>query len=123
MVKMVAQVFGWVLLLVGILGFVPGVTTQAGLLLGIFQVDTVHNIIHLLTGAVGIFAAYGGYGSAKTYFQVFGVVYALVAIMGFFVPDGGKLLNLFAINTADNLLHVVIALLALYLGFGAKSEA
>ena len=121
MVKKTAQILGWVLVLVGILGFIPGITND-GLLLGIFQVDAVHNIIHLITGAAGVYAAMSGGRASKMYFQIFGVIYALVTILGFMAGDGGSVIGLFMVNTADNWLHVVIAVVALYLGFGASAE-
>jgi hypothetical protein len=117
MLKQLATTFGVILLLVGVLGFVPGITTD-GLLLGIFQVDTIHNVIHLLSGAIALWAGMTSMSAAKMYFQIFGVVYALVTVLGFVA--GGSILGLFAVNMADNLLHVVIAVVALWAGFGMK---
>jgi hypothetical protein len=59
---------------------------------------------------------------SKTFFQVFGVIYALVAVLGFFTGDQ-PLLGIVSNNAADSVLHVVIAVVALYLGFGMKAEA
>lgn len=120
MVRTMAQVFGWVFIVIGVLGFVPGVTTEDGLLLGLFQVDTIHNLIHLVSGAAALYAA--SVGAARKYFQIFGVIYALIAVLGFFYGDS-ELLGFIAHNTADTWLHVVIAVVALYLGFGTKDEA
>lgn len=122
MTKTAAMVFGVVLLLIGILGFIPGVTNTDGLLLGIFQVDTVHNIVHLITGALGIYAATASLSTSRMYFQVFGVVYALIAILGFFSGDG-MVLGFLVNNMADTWLHVVIAVVALYYGFGTNEQA
>ena len=113
------MVFGIVLLLVGILGFVPGITSNM-LLLGIFMVDPMHNIVHLLTGIVAIAAAVGSGAYARLYFKVFGVVYALVAVLGFVMS--GNVLGM-SMNMADNLLHVIIAVVALYAGFMMKDSA
>jgi hypothetical protein len=119
MLKTMAKVFGYVLLLVGVLGFIPGATND-GLLLGIFEVNTLHNIIHLVTGAVALYAAMQADDkAARTYFQVFGIVYALVAILGFVYGDNA-ILGLVASNMADTWLHVVIAVVALYMGFAAR---
>lgn len=120
MTQNLAKIFGWVLVAVGILGFVPGITS-GGSLLGIFQVDATHNIVHLLTGVLALVAARGAGEYVRLYFQVFGVVYAAVAILGFL--QGGSVLGLFGVNTADNLLHLVIAAIALYAGFGKKEAA
>lgn len=114
--KNLAWAFGIVLTVVGILGFVPGLTND-GLLLGIFQVDPLHNVIHLLSGVVALVAVMMG-AYVRQYFQVFGVVYALVAILGF--VQGDTVLNLIAINMADNVLHVAIAAVSLWAGFMMK---
>lgn len=119
MVNTFAWVFGIVLVLVGVLGYVPGVVNDGGMLLGIFEVDTMHNIIHLATGVLAILAVMMGY--ARRYFQVFGVVYALVAVVGF--VQGDTVLGLIGVNMADNVLHVVIAAAALWVGFGMKEQS
>jgi hypothetical protein len=56
---------------------------------------------------------------ARVYFRVFGVVYALVAVLGFYAGNG-MLLGLISNNAADTWLHVAIAVVALVLGFGVK---
>lgn len=113
-----AMIFGVVLVAVGVLGFVPGITSD-GMLLGIFEVDGTHNVIHILTGLIALAAARGMGLSARRYFQVFGIVYALVTILGFL--QAGTVLGLFAVNGADNVLHLLIAALALWAGFGMRS--
>lgn len=119
MIQKLAWVFGIVLLLIGVLGFVPGITTD-NLLLGIFHVDMLHSIIHIVSGLAALAAAWGMY-STRLYFQVFGVIYALVTILGF--VQGDSVLGLFGVNMADNVLHLVIAVVALWAGFFAKAEA
>lgn len=117
--KTLATGFGAVILLVGVLGFVPALVMD-GKLLGIFQVDMLHNLVHVLTGAAALFAGNSGAKASKMFFQVFGVVYGLVTVLGFLTGMGlGVLLP---VNMADNLLHVVITALSLYLGFGMKGE-
>lgn len=120
MLRTASKVFGAVFLLIGVLGFVPALTPD-GNLLGIFHVNTLHNIVHLASGAVALMAGFYSDQGARRYFQVFGVVYALVAVLGLMAGDNA-ILGLVANNTADNLLHVVIAATALYLGFGRKSD-
>jgi hypothetical protein len=114
-INKMAKVFGIILLVVGILGFVPGVTSTDGLLLGVFHVDTLHNIIHLLTGIIGLVLAKKGESGARTFFKIFGIVYLVVALLG--LVQGDTVLGLIGINMADNLLHIVIAALALWYGF------
>jgi len=121
MLTTLSKVFGVVLLAVGVLGFVPGVTTD-NQLLGIFQVNLLHNLIHVASGAVALWAGFTGAKASRMYFQVFGSVYALVTVLGFLTGDG-NILGLVANNMADNLLHLLIAGSALYLGFGTKADA
>jgi hypothetical protein len=119
--KMYAQVLGAVLTLVGILGFIPALAPN-GNLLGIFAIDPLHNVIHLLSGIVGLatgFAAGGAY--ARWYAGIFGAVYALVTIVGF--VQGTTVLGLITVNTADNVLHTAIALASLGVFFGTGNRA
>ncbi|MBV9159891.1 MAG: DUF4383 domain-containing protein [Candidatus Kaiserbacteria bacterium] len=121
MAKKLAWAFGIILTVVGILGFIPGVTSADGLLLGIFQVDAIHNIIHLATGIVAILVALGSGAYVNLYFKIFGIVYALVAIVGF--VQGSTVLGLIGVNMADNVLHVLIAVIALWAGFWMKESS
>jgi len=114
-----AWVFAVVFLAVGVLGFVPGVTSN-GHLLGIFEVDTLHNIIHLVSGLVFVYAAMSGASMTKMVFKVFGVIYAIVAVVG--LVQGDTVLGLISTNMADHILHVVLAVVLLYVGFGMKGE-
>ena len=123
MAKQVAVIFGIVMLVVGILGFVPAVNaagpsgTSYTLLLGIFAVNPVHNVIHLATGAVALAAGqYGSGAYARMYFLVFGIVYTLVTVIGItglLFDSHGSLLGIVPINGADNVLHLAITALAL----------
>src|SRR4030095_4395996 len=119
--KRIAIIFGIVFVAVRILGFVPALNPN-GKLLGVFAVNGTHNLIHLATGIVALIVGYAGDGASKIFFQVFGVIYALVAVLGF-VQGDQMLMGMVANNTADTWLHVVIALVALYLGFMMKPES
>jgi hypothetical protein len=121
MVKTMAVLFGVVLLVVGILGFVPAVTKDQ-MLLGIFHVNTAHNAIHLLSGIAALICGMTGVGASRMFFRIFGLVYAAVAIMGFLNPGDTMLLGLVANNTADTWLHVGIAAVSLLLGFAPASR-
>lgn len=110
--KTVTWVLSVVLLLVGLLGFVNDPV------LGLFQVGTVHNIVHILSGIVGILAVSSGESYARLFLIIFGIVYALVTIIGF--VNGGNILGLFQVNDADNYLHAAIAIVCLGVGFGGK---
>ena len=123
MLRKAALAFSAVFVLVGILGFVPALAPKDDmgmpLLIGLFMVGALHNIIHLASGV----AAYFGSKTdeyASLYFKVFGVVYALVTVIGFVQKT--TVLGLIHVNLADNLLHTVIALAALTLGFGVNKK-
>jgi hypothetical protein len=127
--KTLAQVYalslGVVLVLVGLLGFLVepsfgiGDSAQRGTLIA-FDINGWHNVVHLLSGIVGLAMA-GTAAKARLFSIGYGVVYVIVTILGFVVGDGGLLLSLIPINTADNLLHLVIALTGI--GIGLASPA
>jgi hypothetical protein len=120
MVKTAAIIFGLVFLVVGILGFVPACTTDMNgmpMLLGIFHVNAAHNYVHLASGIVFLLCGVAGAGPSRTFFKIFGLVYALVAVLGFMNP-AGPLLGMISNNPADTWLHVVLAAVMLFLGFG-----
>ena len=119
MLKKIALVFGVVFVAVGLLGFVPAAAPE-GHLLGLFHINPLHNVVHIASGAVALWAGLTNERNAKLYFQIFGVVYALVAVLGFVYGDH-PILGLVANNAADTWLHVVIAAVALYLGFAMKT--
>lgn len=121
MLKRIAMIFGAVFVLVGILGFVPGVATDAPdgdyrRLFGVFAVDTMHNLVHLLTGVVAIACGMMSEAASRNYFRIFGVVYGLVAALGVLYGKA-PLLGLMAHNMPDVVLHTAIAIVALFLGF------
>ena len=123
MVKTMAVLFGIVFLVIGALGFVPAVTKD-DMLLGIFHVNTAHNVVHLLSGVAALFCGMSGVGASKNYFRIFGVVYAAVAVLGFMNPgEHTMLLGLISNNTADTWLHVGIAAVSLILGFMPTASA
>lgn len=115
MLKNVVLVVSVVFVLVGLLGFFNDPV------LGVFEVDAVHNWVHLLTGVIGLVMAFMGEGNAKMFAKVFGVVYALVTIVGF--VQGDSVLGIFAVNMADNVLHLVLAVVLLWAGFMGSKQA
>ena len=117
MIKTAAVLFGIVFILIGILGFVPGITKDE-MLLGIFHVNAAHNVVHLLSGAVALFAGMTSFGASRMYFRIFGVVYGAVAVMGLMnMGQHTMLLGLISNNDADTFLHIAIAAVSLVLGF------
>ena len=126
-VQTVARLVGIVFLLVGIAGFIPGITTNLydGLdfagdgseaeLLGLFQVSVLHNIVHALFG-VGIFLAATPSG-ARTFLIGSGAIYVVLFLLGIV---GGA--DWVPINDADNWLHLGFAVGLLGLGFGLTRD-
>jgi hypothetical protein len=121
MLKTAAIIFGIFFIVAGIGGFISSLAPD-GMLFGIFMVGPVHNCIHLASGVVALLCAFAGAGASRKYFQIFGLVYALVALAGF-VYGNKPLLGMVEHNTADIWLHIAIAAVALFLGFGAKDTA
>jgi Domain of unknown function (DUF4383) len=124
-VQKAAFAVGAVFLLVGILGFVPGITsnfdqlTFAGhhseaALLGLFNVSVLHNIVHLLFGVAGLALA-RTFNGARSYLVGGGVVYLLLFIYGLLI-DHDSSANFVPLNDADNWLHLVLAIAMIGLG-------
>jgi hypothetical protein len=107
-----AQVFGWGFIIVGIGGFfASGLSmtadhTLAPRLLGIFPVNLVHNLVHLIFGAWGV-AASRSLGATRAFLFGAGVIYLVLAALGYVAPDGFGLVPL---GGADIGLHVFLAL-------------
>ncbi|WP_323959920.1 DUF4383 domain-containing protein [Arthrobacter sp. JZ12] len=118
-IQKAALAVGVVFLLVGVLGFIPGITSgfdqlqfagheSEAMLLGIFQVSILHNIVHLLFGAAGIAMAKTASG-AYNYLLWGGVIYAVLFIYGLVIPAESAA-NFVPVNAADNVLHLVLAI-------------
>jgi Domain of unknown function (DUF4383) len=121
--RLVATIFGAVYILVGLLGFavtggVGFLATEGGLLLGIFMVNPLHNIAHLLIGAALLIAGLASARAAKTVDIIVGAAYLLLGVVGFFLV--GTALNILALNTFDHFLHLASALVLLAVGLGAE---
>lgn len=109
-VRTYAQVVGVVLLLLGVLGLLLG----DGLLLGLVNIDIVEDIIHLITGGLFAYVVFGqrDEGVARTVVLVVSVIYALVGLLGFVVPDMLGLLQ-HGYTVGDNLVHLALGILGL----------
>jgi hypothetical protein len=128
-----ALIFGIIFLVVGAGGFIPGLlqpaTPDPGLTmthgfgheLGMFPVNTLHNIVHLLFGVWGILA-YRSYAGARMYFRVVAVAYALLTIMGLLEPTRTTF-GFIPIYGADVWLHALLALVAAYFGWVNRDTA
>ena len=125
MLRKVALVFGIVFVLVGFLGLITpggmqmGADPAPGHILGMFGVNLVHNIVHLLIGGWGIVAS-RSWGGAKSFLSLAGLLYIVLAICGFFIPTT---FGLIPIGGNDIYLHGVLGVIMAALGFTAKPEA
>jgi hypothetical protein len=127
-VQNVARLVGIVFLLVGIAGFIPGITTNLydGLefagndgnaeLLGIFKVSVLHNIVHGLFGLAGLALA-ATPGGARTYLVGGGAIYVALWLLGIL---GGA--DWIPSNTADDWLHLVLGVGMVGLGIALTRE-
>lgn len=114
-VKNSVLVLGVIFLAIGLLGFFNDP------LFGIFDVNSISNIIHLLTGVIAVATAMNGEESARSFSRIFGVVYTLLAVLGFILP-GDVLFGLMPDNLADNFLHLVFGLAFLALGYAGQTK-
>ncbi|WP_424185382.1 DUF4383 domain-containing protein [Actinokineospora sp. G85] len=123
--QLVATVVAAVFVLVGILGFVPGVTTNydqlefaghgsGAHLLGLFEVSVLHNLVHLAFGLIGLALARTATG-ARSFLIGGGVIYLLLWVYGMFI-DHNSAANFLPLNHADNWLHLGLALGMIALG-------
>lgn len=122
-VQRVAQIFGIVFILVALYGFtmtgmgnMEADPARAPQLLGLFPVNVLHNVVHLIFGIWGLLAS-RSVGGAKSYAQIAGVLYLLLAVAGFLVPNGFGLVPL---GGNDIWLHAVLGLVLAGVGFTAR---
>jgi len=115
LVQRVAQIFGVVFLLVGLLGLVTTpLNLRGGLLLGLFPVNVLHNLVHLAFGVWGLVAGRSVDG-ARQYCQISGVIYLVLTLVGFVSPTT---FGLIPIGSHDLWLHAVLGCVLVIVGFG-----
>lgn len=117
---------GVVFLVVGILGFIPGITTNVdditfwgtdsgAHLLDLFHVSVLHNLVHVAYGVVGLMAMVAGHRSSRSYLLAGGAVYLLLWLYGL-VVDQSSDANFVPLNDADNWLHLGLGIGMIALG-------
>jgi hypothetical protein len=102
--------------------FATGDGTERDAVLGILDVNGWHNVFHIASGVLGLAVA-GSYGGARVYAIGLGVVYLLVALLGFLAGDGEEIFNLIPINTEDNFLHLLIGIAGVGAGLATPATA
>lgn len=124
MAKTWAMVFGWIFVVLGVLGFISNPIVGQG---AFFHTDAMHNIVHLIFGAVLLWAAYMAPARAAAVMKWEGIIYLLLAIVGFIQIGSGSvdsLLGLAEANSADNWLHIVLAIVLIWAGWrGGKNSS
>jgi hypothetical protein len=124
--RMFARIYGIVFLIVGIGGFIPGLTREhdhpdmaidfaSGLELGLFPVNGIHNLVHIAFGAWGIFAS-RAFDASRLYARVVAIAYGLLTVMGL-IPATNTTFGLVPIYGHDVWLHALLAGVAAYFGF------
>ncbi len=121
--RLYATLVGGVLVVAGIIGFFysssfgsPGSVDDV---FGILDVNGWHNLLHILTGAIGLMVA--GY-AARGYALGLGFVYIAIAIWGFIIGSGENILGFIPVNTADNFLHLILGLLGVGAGITTPKQ-
>lgn len=129
-----ALIFGIAFLAIGVAGFIPGLTTAPhpmhpdiavdagyGQALGLFPVNVLHNIVHILFGLWGLLA-YKSIGAAKGYAKGVAIIYAVLTIAGM-VPGLNTMFGLVPLFGNDVWLHALLALVAAYFGWMHRDVA
>lgn len=123
--RLLGTVFGAVYLVVGLAGFAVtggvGFASTEGNPLVVFDVNPLHNVVHLAIGATLLLAARRSVAAARGANTTVGAVYLLVGLLGLFLVGSGA--NLLALNGADNVLHLGSALLLLGVGLAPEKGA
>jgi hypothetical protein len=123
--RLYAGVVGATLVIAGIIGFFYsasfGSPGEVDAVFGIFDVNAWHNLVHIATGLLGLAAFSAGAYASRTYAIGIGLVYIALAIWGFIIGDGEAILGFVPISTEDNVLHVLIGVGGLAVGFATPS--
>jgi len=118
--KTAAFVLGIILIIAGVLGYIPNPVVGPT---GIFVTNGMHNLVHIISGIfllIGVYTAL----TPSLALKILGVVYAIVAILGFVMMHGGDgVMFGIAMNRLDHWLHVVLAVVILAAGFGLPTVA
>lgn len=122
--KLVAYVFGAIYLVIGVVGFAVnsdfGDKNTEDKLLGLFEINGLHNVVHLLIGVALLAAARAGYRAARSANLAVGGTYALVGVIGLFIANNTSDANILSLNGTDNVLHFATALVLLGVALSEK---
>ncbi len=122
-----ALTIGLALVALGVAGFFYEASFETGgdlsrdAVLGMLDVNGWHNLVHVVSGVLGLLVA-GSHVAARVYAFVFGGVYLLVALLGFLAGDGGVVLGLLPVSTEDNVLHLLIGVAGVGAGVSTPAD-
>lgn len=121
MIKKFGVLWGFLFVLGGILGFVPAVTKDE-MFLGVFMVNTPHNILHLASGLIFLIAAALGARAVRWWFIIFGLFYAAMSVIGFVVGDA-LIFNSISNSKVDSWGHGFLGLILFLAGFRSLQQS
>ena len=123
--QLYALVFGVTLVVAGVIGFFYssdfGSPGDVDGVLGILDVNGWHNLVHIASGATGLFVV-GSYAGSRAYALGLGAVYLVVAALGFIAGNGDEIFNLIPVNTEDNFLHLLIGIAGVGAGLATPAH-
>jgi Domain of unknown function (DUF4383) len=124
--RLYAGIVGATLIVAGVIGFFYNSTftdneSVREAVFGILDVNGWHNVVHILTGLLGVLAFRAGNDASRLYALGIGAVYIVVAIWGFAIGSGDSILGILPINTEDSILHLLLGVGGL--GAGLASQA
>jgi hypothetical protein len=125
--QLYALIFGAVLTVAGIVGFFynSDFTSDKSVrdaVFGILDVNGWHNVVHILTGILGLIVA-ANYAASRSYALGLGLIYLVVAIWGFIIGSGDSILSIIPVNTEDNVLHLLIGIAGIAAGMATPAVA
>jgi hypothetical protein len=125
--RLYAGIVGGVLVVAGIIGFFyeAEFTSDESVrdaVFGLLDVNGWHNVVHILTGLLGLLAYTASAYASRTYAFALGVVYLVVAVWGFAIGDGESILSIVPVNTEDNVLHALLGVGGLAAAYASPRE-
>jgi len=117
-VRAFVYIIGIIFLIIGIAGFVPNLIVGEHLAT-VFHVNTWLNTLHVASGVLAFIAGFSSRSVVRLYYQIFGVLYAVLAVLGFIYGER-DILGFLASNGPDTWFHVIIAIACLILGYGSR---
>lgn len=117
--KKIGMILGVVFIVAGLLGFVGGLGIVGPT--GFFMTNTAHDLVHLVTGLLFVFVSMKASSSMAMVLKIFGVVYLVVALLGFWM--GSPILGFLDSNAAADWLHVILGIVILGAGFMSSGNS